>query len=67
MFRARLEGVPIDSRNRNGDDRQRELDLETKRNREATVGYLSKIGKLQTARALDRNRKQIIEDIRDLQ
>jgi hypothetical protein len=59
------------SRNSTRNDRQRELDQETDRYREAAasalgqlewiVGYLNKIGKREIARALDRNRKRIIE------
>jgi hypothetical protein len=54
----------------NGDG-QRELDREIERYREASdsaldqlewvVGYLNKIHKPQIARALDRNRKQILQ------
>jgi hypothetical protein len=64
------------SRNNNRNDRLRELDDEIERYREATasalgqlewiVVYLHKIQKGQIARALDRNRKQIIEEIRNL-
>jgi hypothetical protein len=64
------------SRNRNGNDRLRELDQEIERYREATdsalgqlewiIGYLHKIRKAQIARALDRNRNQIIEELGDL-
>jgi hypothetical protein len=63
------------SRNNNRNDRLRELDDEIERYREATasalgqlewiVVYLHKIQKGQIARALDRNRKQIIEEIRN--
>jgi hypothetical protein len=62
------------SRNGNGNRRRQELDEEIARYREASdsalgqfewiVGYLHKIHKPQIARALDRNRKQIIEDVR---
>jgi hypothetical protein len=58
-------------------DRLGELDDEIERYREAAasalgqlewiVGYLHKIRKDQIARALDRNRKQIIEEIRDFE
>lgn len=54
-------------------DRQRELDREIERYREATVsalgqlewvvGYLNKINKQQIARVLDRNRKQILKRV----
>lgn len=63
----------MDSSN-NGDARQRELDREIDRYREAAssalgqlewiVRYLEKIHKSQIARVLDRNRKQIVKDIR---
>jgi hypothetical protein len=63
------------SRNNNRNERLPELDDEIERYREATasalgqlewiVGYLHKIRKGNIARALDRNRKQIIEQIRD--
>jgi predicted ribosome quality control (RQC) complex YloA/Tae2 family protein len=63
------------SGNNNRNDRLGELDDEIERYREATasalgqlewiVGYLHKIQKGELARALDRNRKQIIEQIRD--
>jgi hypothetical protein len=66
----------MDSRNDNGNARQRELDREIDRNREAadsalgqlewTVGYLHKIRKAEIARALDRNRKQILKDLESL-
>jgi hypothetical protein len=56
----------------NGDG-QRELDREIERYREATltaldqlewvIGYLNKIQKRQIARALDRNRKQILQRV----
>jgi hypothetical protein len=61
------------SRNSNGNDRERPLDAEIERYREAAdsalwqlewiVGYLHKIRKPQIARVLDRNRKQILKDI----
>jgi hypothetical protein len=61
-------------RETNGDDRERELDREIERYREAAssalgqlewaVGYLYEIRKPELASALDRNRKQIIESIR---
>jgi hypothetical protein len=61
-------------RETNGDDRERELDREIERYREAAastlgqlewvVRYLYEIRKPALARALDRNRKQIIESIR---
>ena len=64
----------MDSRSNNRNARQRELDREIDRYKEAAfsalgqlewvVGYLQKIHKPQIARALERNRKQIIEDIR---
>jgi hypothetical protein len=66
----------MSSGNNNRNDRLGELDDEIDRYREATasalgqlewiVGYLHKIQKGELARALDRNRKQIIERIRDL-
>jgi hypothetical protein len=56
-----------------GKDRQRELDHEIERYREAAtsalgqlewiVGYFDKIGKPQIARTLDRNRRHILEDV----
>ena len=61
----------MDSSN-NGNARQRELDREIDRYREAAssalgqlewiVGYLHKIHKPQIASVLDRNRKQIVKD-----
>jgi hypothetical protein len=64
----------MDSRNRNGNARQRELDWEIDHYREAAisalgqlewiVGYLHKIKRPEIARALDRNRRQIIEEAR---
>jgi hypothetical protein len=64
----------MDSRNRNGNARQQELDREIDRYREAAVsalgqlewivGYLHKIRKPEIARALERNRRQIIEEAR---
>jgi hypothetical protein len=66
------EGCAIDSRNNSRSDRQRELDDEIQRYREAAVsalgqlewivGYLHKIKKDEIARALDRNRRKIIQD-----
>jgi hypothetical protein len=60
----------------NGNDRLRDLDDEVERYREAAdaalgqlewiVGYLHEIRKGNIARALDRNRKQIIEEMREL-
>jgi hypothetical protein len=57
----------------NGNDRERELDREIERYKDASVsalgqlewvvGYLYKIRKPQIARALDSNRKQILRDI----
>jgi hypothetical protein len=57
----------------NGNGRQQELDREIERYREAgdaalhqlewVVGYLNKIHKPQIARALDRNRKQILKRV----
>ena len=57
----------------NGKDRQDELDHEIERYREASdsalgqlewvVDYLYKIRKPQIARALDRNRQQILKDV----
>jgi hypothetical protein len=57
----------------NGNDRERELDREIDRYREASlsalgqlewvVGYLYKIRKPQIARTLDGNRKQILKDV----
>jgi hypothetical protein len=62
------------SRETNGDDRARELDREIERYREAAttalgqlewvIGYFYEIRKPELARALDRNRKQIVERIR---
>jgi hypothetical protein len=56
-----------------GKDRERELDREIDRYREASVsaldqlewivGYLDKIHKPQIARTLDRNRKQILQRV----
>ena len=64
----------MDSRTRNGNARQRELDWEIDHYREAAisalgqlewiVGYLHKIKRSEIARALDRNRRQIIEEAR---
>ena len=64
------------SANNNRNDRLRQLDDEIERYREATasalgqlewiVGYLHTIRKGAIARALDRNRRRIIEEIRDL-
>jgi hypothetical protein len=61
-------------RETNGDDREREVDREIERYREAAtstlgqlewvVRYLYEIRKPELARALDRNRKQIIESTR---
>ena len=61
------------SRSSNGNDRERRVDAEIERYQEAAdsalgqlewiVGYLHKIRKPQIARALDRNRKQILKDI----
>jgi hypothetical protein len=69
-----MEEGAVDSRETNGDDREREPDREIERYREAAtstlgqlewvVGYLYKIRKPEIARALDRNRKQIIENLR---
>ena len=66
----------MDSRNGNGDDRERDLEREIERYREATasalgqlewiVDYFFKIGKPEIASVLNRNRKRIIEDISDL-
>jgi predicted ribosome quality control (RQC) complex YloA/Tae2 family protein len=60
----------------NGNDRLRELDDEIERYRKAAetalgqlewiVGYLHKIRRGNIARAVDRNRKQIIEEMREL-
>jgi hypothetical protein len=62
------------SRNNNGHDRERRLDAEIERYREATdsalgqlewiVGYLHEIRKPEIARTLDRNRRQILKDMR---
>ena len=59
--------------NSDGNGRQQELDREIERYRTAgysaldqlewVVGYLQKIHKPQIARALDRNRKQILERV----
>lgn len=64
------------SRNNNGNERGRELDHEIERYREAAssalgqlewiIDYLYKIRKREIARALERNRQKILEDIRDL-
>jgi hypothetical protein len=64
----------MDARETNGDDRERELDREIERYREAAtttlrqlewvIGYFYEIRKPELARALDRNRKQIVERIR---
>jgi hypothetical protein len=61
------------SGNGNDDDRSRELDRQIERYREAAshglgqlewvVGYLHEIRKPELARALDRNRRQILERI----
>ena len=61
------------SRSNNANDRQRRLDAEIERYQEAAdsalgqlewiVGYLHKIRKPEIARALDRNRKQILKDM----
>jgi hypothetical protein len=63
----------VASRRNNGNDSERRLDAEIERYREATdsalgqlewiVGYLHKIRKPEIARALDRNRKQILKDM----
>jgi hypothetical protein len=65
------------SRNNNGNDRERELDEEISRYREAAasalgqlewiVGYLNRIKKRDIARALDRNRRQILKDVGNFQ
>ena len=62
------------ARQANRRDRRRELDREIERYREAaataleqlewTVGYLHQIHKPKIARALERNRRQIIESMR---
>jgi hypothetical protein len=67
------ERSAMGSRETNGDDRSRELDPEAARYRQAAVytlaqlewvvGYLHKIRKSELARAIDRNRKQILERI----
>jgi hypothetical protein len=64
------------SANNNGNHQPRELDQEIERYRDAAaaalgqlewiVGYLHTIRKRQIAGAIDRNRRQIINDIRDL-
>ena len=64
------------SRNNNGNERGRALDREIERYREAAstalgqlewiIDYLYKIKKREIARALDRNRRKILEDIGDL-
>jgi hypothetical protein len=64
----------MDSHNRNGNARQQELDWEIDRYREAAVsalgqlewivGYLHKIRRPEIARALERNRRQIVEEAR---
>jgi hypothetical protein len=61
------------SRSNNGNDRQPRLDAEIERYQEAAdsalgqlewiVGYLHEIRKPEIARALDRNRKQILKDM----
>jgi hypothetical protein len=63
----------MDSSN-NGNHRQRALDREIERYREACVsaldqlewivGYLHRIHRPQIARTLDRNRKQILKEVR---
>jgi hypothetical protein len=63
----------VASRRNNDNDSERRLDAEIERYREATdsalgqlewiVGYLHKIRKPEIARALDRNRKQILKDM----
>jgi hypothetical protein len=68
--------VAMDSPTCNANDRQRELELEIERYREATasalgqlewiVGYFLKIGKPEIASVLNRNRKRIVESVRDL-
>ena len=67
----------MDSPTCNAEDRQRELELEIERYREATasalgqlewiVGYFLKIGKPEMASVLNRNRKRIVESVRDLE
>jgi hypothetical protein len=67
-------GWAMASRNDNGDDRERRLDAEIERYQKAAdsalgqlewiVGYLHDIGKPQIARAIERNRKQILKDFR---
>jgi hypothetical protein len=66
----------MDSPTCNADDRQRELELEIERYREATasalgqlewiISYFLKIGKPEIASVLNRNRKRIVESVRDL-
>jgi hypothetical protein len=61
----------MDSRESNGGDRERELEREIERYRQAAinalaqlewvVGYLHKIHKTELAKAVDRNRKRIME------
>jgi hypothetical protein len=65
------EGYAMNSRESNGGDRDRELDRDIERYRQAAiralaqlewvVGYLHKIHKTKLARAVDRNRKRILE------
>jgi hypothetical protein len=64
----------MDSRNRNGNARRRELDQEIDQYRDAAiaalgqlewiVAYLHKIRRPELARALERNRRQILEEAR---
>jgi hypothetical protein len=66
----------MDSPTCNADDRQRELELEIERYREATasalgqlewiISYFLRIGKPDIASVLNRNRKRIVESVRDL-
>jgi hypothetical protein len=57
----------LGSGNNNRNDRLRELDDEIERYRDATASALGQLEWIVgSARALDRNRKQIIEETRDL-
>jgi hypothetical protein len=67
----------MDSPTCNADDRQHKLELEVERYREATasalgqlewiISYFLKIGKPEIASVLNRNRKRIVENLRDLE
>jgi hypothetical protein len=67
-------GVRVSPRQSENDERERALDREIERYREAAaaaleqlewgIGYLREIHRPEIARALDRNRRQIVESIR---